>query len=83
MDMEESDDSEKDPEAAVIVAKLRKQAGGGKVGDDEDKAEEGDAGAEARRSAVEDVFQTIRGRAPTDEEADKLEDALKSFYSNC
>lgn len=80
MATEEMDSGEeKDPEAAIIVAKLRKQAGGGKVGDDEKAEDEDDASSETRRSAAEDVFQAVRGRAPTDEEASKIDEALQKY----
>lgn len=83
-------DKEKDPEAIAIVAKLKRKARSASAydGDDEDQGddedtEEMDASKEAKRSALEDIFQILKGRAPSRDEGDRFEEALEAYNEAC
>ncbi len=64
------------PEALLIMSKMK----GDKPADDTaEEADEGDVSSEAAAAACENVFKAIRGRAPNEQEANDLEEALEDW----
>lgn len=74
----------KDPEAIAIIAKLKKaKPSMGKPMDDDADESNGDVNEENQLSAAEDLFQAIRGRAPSEQEAEAVRAALQAYREAC
>lgn len=73
----QTDDEDNDPETVAIVSKYK----GGE--EDGEESEEGDAAEEAKNAAVEDLFQALRGRAPTESERADTRAALDAYHKAC
>lgn len=76
---------EQDPETAAIILKLkRKGKMAADAGDDQAEGEPaGSASEEGQLAAAEDLFQAIRGRAPSEEEAAATRAALEAYRDAC
>jgi hypothetical protein len=79
MPMKDDEDETDDAEASAIVSKMR----GGKSYGEGESPDDADAGSEAFAVAAENVFEALRGRAPSPEESDRFKAALKTAIGAC